>query len=196
MKVSREQAALNRERIVETAATLFRERGYDGIGVADLMKGAGLTHGGFYGHFGSKEDLLAEACAKALDQSVQRWQQRVAAAPQQGRGAIIDSYLTPRHCDQPGAGCAVTALGADVARCGPAARDALAQGVRQQLAILAPLEPGADAQEQRRQAIADYAAMVGAVVVARLFADPAQSHEVLEAVRATLLAQDRSQGPS
>lgn len=188
MKVSREQAALNRERIVETAATLFRERGYDGIGVADLMKGAGLTHGGFYGHFGSKEDLLAEACAKALDHSVERWRQRVAAAPEQARAAIIDSYLTPRHCDNPGAGCAVTALGADVSRCGPAARDALAQGVRKQLAILAALEPGADDQEKRRQAIADYAAMVGAVVVARLFADEAQANEVLGAVRATLQA--------
>lgn len=188
MKVSREQAALNRERIVETAATLFRERGYDGIGVADLMKGAGLTHGGFYGHFGSKEDLLAEACAKALEHSVTRWRERSAEAssPDQARGAIIDSYLTPRHCDNPGLGCAVTALGADVARCGPAARDALAQGVREQLAILAPLTPGATDADKRRQAIADYAAMVGAVVVARLFADEAQASEVLDVVRATL----------
>ncbi|GAB2837533.1 TetR/AcrR family transcriptional regulator [Pseudoduganella ginsengisoli] len=186
MKVSREQAALNRERIVETAATLFRERGYDGIGVADLMKGAGLTHGGFYGHFSSKEDLLAEACAKALEQSVEKWRQRVANAPDAARQAIIDAYLTPRHCDNPGAGCAVTALAADVSRCGPAARDALAQGVREQLAILAPLEQGANDKEKRRQAIADYAAMVGAIVLARLFADAAQANEVLDAVRTTL----------
>ncbi|MRV70161.1 TetR family transcriptional regulator [Duganella sp. FT92W] len=188
MKVSREQAALNRERIVETAATLFRERGYDGIGVADLMKAAGLTHGGFYGHFGSKEDLLAEACAKALEHSAERWRQRAAHAPEQARGAIIDAYLTPRHCGNPGAGCAVTALGADVSRCGPAARDALAHGVREQLAILAPLEPGADDAEKRRQAIADYAAMVGGVLLARLFADEAQANEILDAVRSTLHA--------
>lgn len=186
MKVSREQAALNRERIVETAATLFRERGYDGIGVADLMKGAGLTHGGFYGHFGSKEDLLAEACAKALEHSAERWRQRAAEAPDKARGAIIDAYLTPRHCDNPGAGCAVTALGADVSRCGPAARHALAHGVQQQWAILGALEPGANDKEKRRQAIADYAAMVGGVLVARLFDDPAQAGEVLEAVRAAL----------
>jgi TetR/AcrR family transcriptional repressor of nem operon len=185
MKVSREQAALNRERIVETAAKLFREKGYDGIGVADLMKGAGLTHGGFYGHFGSKEDLLAEACAKALEYSAQRWRERAATADDP-RGAIIDAYLTPKHCDNPGAGCAVTALAADAARAGAGARDALARGVREQLAILAPLEPGVDAQERRRKAIADYAAMVGGVVLARLFADQGQAQEVLDAVRQSL----------
>src|ERR671937_1457010 len=73
MKVSRAQAAKNRERVVETAAQLFRERGFEGIGVADLMKEAGLTHGGFYGHFASKEDLIAEASARALAQLLARW---------------------------------------------------------------------------------------------------------------------------
>src|SRR6058998_1573826 len=73
MKVSREQAAQNRERIVETAAQLFRERGFEGIGVADLMQEAGLTHGGFYGHFSSKEDLIAEAAARAFEGSVAVW---------------------------------------------------------------------------------------------------------------------------
>jgi len=82
MKVSREQAALNRERIVEEAGKLFRERGYDGIGVADLMKGAGLTHGGFYGHFASKEALLAECTARGLEAAVLRWQRTADQSPQ------------------------------------------------------------------------------------------------------------------
>jgi len=73
MKVSREQAAENRERIVQVAAKLFRERGFDGVGVADLMKAAGLTHGGFYGHFASKEDLAGEACGRAINRPLQIW---------------------------------------------------------------------------------------------------------------------------
>ncbi|SFU52084.1 TetR/AcrR family transcriptional regulator [Pseudoduganella namucuonensis] len=186
MKVSREQAALNRERIVETAARLFREKGYDGIGVADLMKAAGLTHGGFYGHFGSKEDLLAEACGKALEKSAERWTNVAARAPGRPREAIAEAYLTGRHRDRPGAGCAVTALGADVARAGEAARRALSNGVEQQLAILSRLEPGETDAERRRRAIADYAAMVGGIVLARIATDPARSDEILAAVTAAL----------
>src|ERR1700740_2198683 len=114
MKVSREQVALNRERIVETAARLFREKGYDGIGVADLMKGAGLTHGGFYGHFASKEDLLAQACAQAMEPAVGRWQAAAQEHPDTALEKIVHSYLSARHRDHPGRGCSVTALGADV----------------------------------------------------------------------------------
>ena len=120
MKVSREQAALNRERIVETAARLFREKGFDGIGVADLMKGAGLTHGGFYGHFASKELLLAEATGKALEKSVMKWRKLADAAPARPVAAIAESYLSAAHRDGPGRGCAVSTLGTDVARAGAA----------------------------------------------------------------------------
>ena len=121
MKVSREQAALNRERIVDVAARLFREKGYDGIGVADLMKSAGLTHGGFYGHFASKEDLMIEACQHALNKSLEGWRAKVASDPQRALPAIIENYLTTRHRDQPGGGCPAVAhgrrCGAHVARC-------------------------------------------------------------------------------
>jgi len=96
MKVSREQAALNRERIVDVAARLFREKGYDGIGVADLMKNAGLTHGGFYGHFASKEDLMVEACQHALEKSLDGWRAKIASHPQRALPAIVDSYLSTR----------------------------------------------------------------------------------------------------
>lgn len=186
MKVSREQVALNRERIVETAARLFREKGYDGIGVADLMKNAGLTHGGFYGHFASKEDLLAEAAAHALHKSVARWQGYLAEDRDTALQKISDGYLTRQHCAHPEQGCSVTALGADIARLGPKARHALTDGASAQVSILEQLMPGADAAARRQQALASYAAMVGAIVLARAVDDAALSSEILQAVRDAL----------
>src|SRR4029453_19541751 len=105
MKVSREQAARNRERILDAAAQLFRERGFEGVGVADLMKEAGLTPGGFYGHFSSKEDLIAEASARALTRSLARWSELGERAPRDPLSAIAGVYLTGRHRDNPGTGC-------------------------------------------------------------------------------------------
>src|SRR5437762_11734498 len=103
MKVSREQAAQNRERIVEAAARLFRERGFEGIGVADLMKEAGLTHGGFYGHFSSKDDLIAEASERALTESLVLWSEFADRASGDPLPAVAGAYLTRRHRDNPGA---------------------------------------------------------------------------------------------
>ena len=111
MKVSTEQADQNRERIVEAAAQLFRERGFDGIGVADLMKEAGLTHGGFYGHFSSKEELIAEASARALAGSLAVWSKRAERASGVPLSAVAGAYLTRRHRDNPRAGCLLPALG-------------------------------------------------------------------------------------
>src|SRR3954466_13018807 len=105
MKVSREQAAENRERIVQAAARLFRERGFDGIGVADLMSEAGLTHGAFYGQFESKEDLAAQACARALEQSAAKWDRALAGQkPEDGLKAYVSGYLSQRHVNDPGHG--------------------------------------------------------------------------------------------
>src|SRR3954470_4631551 len=111
MKVSREQAVENRERIVETAARLFRERGFEGVGVADLMKEAGLTHGGFYGHFSSKEDLIAEASARVLADSLAGWNRLAERGGENPLPALADTYLTKEHRDDPGAGCLFAALG-------------------------------------------------------------------------------------
>lgn len=191
MKVSREQAALNRERVVDVAARLFREKGYDGIGVADLMKNAGLTHGGFYGHFASKEDLMIEACQHALNTSLDGWRAKVASDPQRALPAIIDSYLTARHRDQPGGGCPAAAMGADVARMSPGARPAFTQATRRQFALLEGLlpdgAPDGTPERRRQQAIATFAAMVGAMVLARAIDDEALSMEILDAVKAQLL---------
>ena len=187
MKVSREQAALNRERIVDVAARLFREKGYDGIGVADLMKNAGLTHGGFYGHFASKEDLMIEACQHALHQSLEGWRAKVASDPQRALPAIIENYLTTRHRDQPGGGCPAAAMGVDVARMSPGARPAFTQATQQQFALLQSLLPAGAPEELRQQAISTFAAMVGAMVLARSVDDEVLSAEILEAVKAQLL---------
>src|SRR6185436_16195802 len=154
MKVSREQAAENRERIVEVAARLFRERGFDGIGVADLMKSAGLTHGGFYGHFSSKDDLAAEAVARALDKSVQRWERRAAEAPEDPFGAIAGAYLKPSHIDEPGTGCLISALGSDVARQDRPVRRAMTDGLRTMMARLSAWVPGRSKAAKRQTAIA------------------------------------------
>lgn len=183
MRVTREQAALNRERIVEAASRRFRERGFEGIGVADLMKEVGLTHGGFYGHFGSKEDLMAEACAAALSRSRERWQKRAQAHPEDPAGAIARMYLTPRHRDAPGDGCVMAALASEAARQGPVVRHALIDGLKSAFDYLAGVIKGGTPTARRRKAIATYASWVGAMVLSRAAADdPQLSREILEAV--------------
>src|SRR5258706_4182233 len=107
MKVSREQAAENRGRIVEVASQLFRERGFDGIGVADLMKAAGLTHGGFYGHFESEEDLMAQACEHASARSETLFGELAARAPDDALWEIARAYPSPRQRHEPCAPCVI-----------------------------------------------------------------------------------------
>ena len=181
MKVSRERAAQNRDRIVEAAAQRFRERGFDGIGVADLMKEAGLTHGGFYGHFSSKEGLIAEASARALTRSLALWNKLAERAPRDPLSAIAGVYLTSRHRDNPGAGCLLAALGPDVSRQGPAVRRAVTEYVRSACDLLAKLAPCKSKAARRQKAITTYATLVGAMVMARAVDDRALSQEILDA---------------
>jgi TetR/AcrR family transcriptional repressor of nem operon len=183
MRVTREEAQKSRERIVEAAARRFRERGFEGIGVADLMKEAGLTHGGFYGHFDSKEQLMAEAVARAMERSKDLWSRRAAAAPGDPLAALARVYLTPRHRDDPGSGCVVAALAVDAARQGPAVRGVLVEGLQRSFALLGSLFKGLTPAARRRKAIATYASWVGALVLARAAADDAAlSGEILDAV--------------
>ena len=181
MKVSREQVAQNRERIVEAAAQLFRERGFEGIGVADLMKEVGLTHGGFYGHFSSKEDLIAEATARAFTRSLAAWSKLAERAPDDPLSAIAGAYLTGRHRDDPGAGCLLATLGPDVSRQGPTVRRALTDHVRSALDLLAKLVRGKSKSARRQKVIGAYATMLGAMVMARAVDDRALSQEILDA---------------
>jgi TetR/AcrR family transcriptional repressor of nem operon len=188
MKVSREQAAANRERILDVASTLFRERGFDGIGVADLMKHAGLTHGGFYGHFSSKEDLMAQACDRALAQSAAKWAKLCAQPGGKPLSSIAKSYLSTRNRDDPGAGCAVAALGADASRQGSKVRHSITEGVRSLVRILAGTVPGKSRAAKRRAALTTFASMVGALVLARAMDDPKLSAEILDAVSGSIEA--------
>ena len=186
MKVSREQAAENRERIVQVAAKLFRERGFDGIGVADLMKAAGLTHGGFYGHFASKEDLAAEASGRALEELAQYWSAVIAKAPEAAFSTIVNRYLSEGHRDAPGRGCLVAALGSDLGRQARPVRRVVTAGINAFIGQIMQLVPGKSKAARRRQALTDFAAMVGAVTIARAVDDPALSKDVLDAVASAL----------
>lgn len=186
MKVTREEAARNRERIIDAAARLFRERGFDGIGVADLMKEVGLTHGGFYGHFASKDDLEVQACTRALAHSLALWKTRSEAAPDAPLYGITNAYLSARHRDDPGAGCLLAALGPDVSRRGPGVRHAVTEYLESAFDLLAKLVPGRSKPARRRKAIGTYATLVGALVLARAVDDDALSREILDTAQAML----------
>ena len=186
MKVSRIQAAANRERIVASAARLFREKGFDGVGVADIMADAGLTHGGFYGHFASKDDLIAEACTRAMAESEARWTRRGERNVRQSLKDIVARYVSSRHRDDPGQGCAWAALGSELARQDDTVRATATAGLRVQLAVLERSVNGRSAAERRRNALATYAEMVGAVMLSRAVDDAALSAEILEAAAADI----------
>jgi TetR/AcrR family transcriptional repressor of nem operon len=184
MRVSREQAAENRERILAVAARLFRERGFDGIGVAELMQGAGLTHGGFYGHFASKDDLAAQACERALAESAGKW--ATLADEDDPLAAVAASYLSVRHRDDPGRGCVLAALGTDVPRQNASVRRAVTGGFNRLIDVLARLVPGRSKAAKREKALATMASLVGAVVLARAVDDPALSKDILRAATNSL----------
>lgn len=177
MRVSREKMSEHREKILESAAALFRERGFDGVSVRDVMEAAGLTHGGFYGHFASKDELIARTLEHAL----------VRAAPtEQDLGRYAEQYLSSAHCEDLAGGCPTAALGAETVRQGTEARAAMTAGIRHQLEHFGGATRGATEAEQRRAAIGSWAAMVGALVLARLSDDPALSDEILEETRGFL----------
>jgi TetR/AcrR family transcriptional regulator, transcriptional repressor for nem operon len=195
MRVSRIQEAENHERILDVATRLFRERGIDGIGVSDLMKTAGLTHGAFYGHFESKEDLVAQACRRAVARMRQNWINVVDEATGDPLEALAATYLTPRHRDGAGRGCAMAALGPEVARQGPAARRAMTEELRPFLEYLSGLVKGGSRSLRRQKALATYASLVGAMVVSRVVDDPELSNEVLAAVAATMHNKEPEHSP-
>jgi TetR/AcrR family transcriptional repressor of nem operon len=180
MRVTREQAEGNREKIVAAAARLFRENGFDGVGIDDIMAQAGLTHGGFYRHFGSKQDLATEAVAHALAVSAGRHQ------AQPSLDALLDAYLSPAHRDNTDGGCVFAALGSDIARGGAGPRRALTDALRARIARVSNWVKAGGAAARRRQAVTTVAAMVGALILARAVDDPDLSQEFLDATRASL----------
>jgi TetR/AcrR family transcriptional regulator, transcriptional repressor for nem operon len=185
MKVSREQARKNRAHVVEVASTQFRQHGFDGIGIADLMKAAGLTHGGFYANFASKDDLAAEAAAHALAETTARLDEATAAAPDR-LGAIVDLYLSEQHRDGLGGGCVLASLAPDAARGSEKLRQTFEAGVESHLDLLTPLMTGTTEAERREAAMATLATLVGALVLSRTVASPELSRTLLSAAAAEL----------
>jgi TetR/AcrR family transcriptional repressor of nem operon len=184
MKVSREQVAANRQTILAAAGHLFRAQGFEGVTVADVMKAAGLTHGGFYGYFKSKDDLIAQTLAHLF-----------AEGPAEiDLARYAESYLSQRNCQNVAGGCPTAALGSETTRQTPEARAAMTKGLRQQIERLSRSAKGKTAAEKRRAAIGSWAAMLGAMIMARFSDDPKLSEELLAQTRAWIAGAATSRG--
>ncbi len=183
MKVTKAQAQANRAHIVETASTLFRERGYDGVGVAELMAAAGFTHGGFYKHFRSKAELMAEAAACGFAQTAARSEGTVIAG-------FITSYVSRQHRDTRSDGCPLAALGGDAARQPEAIKALFAEGIER---LLAGIErdgatSGGSESQARAKAMDVLTRAVGALVLSRSCPDDSPlADEILDVCRAEIL---------
>lgn len=193
MRVSKERAAENRERIVTAAARLFRERGLSGVGVDALTQAAGLTHGSLYSQFGSKERLAAEALNHALEKSSER------LGDARTLNDYVSRYLSPEHRDRPGDGCVMAALGGEIPRQGDALRHGFTDAVRATMDRIARLAPGVedagdkhdarDTDSTDDRALAVLATLVGALTLARAVDDPDLSDRILSAARAHLMSR-------
>jgi TetR/AcrR family transcriptional repressor of nem operon len=192
MRYSREHKLETHARIVRKASVRLREKGAHGIGVADLMKDAGLTHGGFYAHFDSREALVIEAFAHAMDRSTERWRKLAEqTAPDKRLATIVESYLTPIHRDDPGHGCAVPTLAAEIARESLKTRRVFAGRMEQMIDMLADQIHGVPRKAARKQAMAALATMMGSLVMARIAGSGEFSDEILKAGRDGVLGQTK-----
>jgi TetR/AcrR family transcriptional repressor of nem operon len=197
MRYSREHKQETHARIVKKASVRLREKGAHGIGVADLMKEAGLTHGGFYAHFDSREALVIEAFGYAMDRATERWRKLAEETPPEKRLAtIVGSYLTPVHRDDPGHGCAVPTLGAEIARESPRTRKAFAAKLEHMIEMLAEQMPNLPRKAARKQATATLATMIGTLVLSRIAGTGEFSDEILGAGREAALAGPAAKKPA
>jgi TetR/AcrR family transcriptional regulator, transcriptional repressor for nem operon len=190
MRYSKEHKQETHARIVRKASVRLREKGAHGIGVADLMKEAGLTHGGFYAHFDSREALVIEAFAYAMDRSMAHWRKTAEETPPEKRLAtIVESYLTTLHRDDPGRGCAVPTLGAEIARESLKTRKAFAAKLDQMIDMIADQLPDLPRKAARKQASATLATMMGTLVLSRIAGNGEFSEEILAAGREAALGR-------
>jgi len=185
MRHSKAEKERTHKRIVAVASKRFREEGLAGIGIADLMKEAGLTVGGFYKHFSSRDELVAEAVGSALES----WSHQVDAAASHGPPvayeALVDNYLSEAHRDDPGAGCPVGALAEDIGRSGKQTRALVTRQIRHDIELFAALvneRSDKDKAAPRSQAVLTYCALVGGIGVSRAVSDERLSREILKAV--------------
>ncbi|MET4799479.1 TetR/AcrR family transcriptional regulator [Bradyrhizobium sp. LB11.1] len=192
MRYSREHKQETHDRIVKKASVRLREKGAHGIGVADLMKEAGLTHGGFYAHFDSREALVIEAFAYAMDRSVEHWRkQSDQVAPEKQLTQIVETYLSVLHRDNPGHGCSIPALGAEIARESPKTRKAFAGKLDEMIEMMTDFIPNLPRKAARKQAIATLATMAGTLLLARIAGSSELSDEVLKAGKDSALDSAR-----
>ncbi|HEY8008614.1 MAG TPA: TetR/AcrR family transcriptional regulator [Methylocella sp.] len=181
MRVSRIQAAENRQTVINVASRLFRERGFDGIGLKDLMKGAGLTQGAFYKQFASKEDLTAQASRRALESAFRRWSDAVAANPEDPLGAVTAFYLSMGHREERMDGCPIVALGSDAARQGSDVKASFEAGVKAHLELLGRLVGETNGEQPKGKAMAILSTMLGALTLSRVVNDPDLAQAFLDA---------------
>ncbi len=186
LKTSKEQVARNRERIIEAASEGFRKHGFDGLKVADLMKEAGLTHGGFYGYFESKDDLAVAACEVALKGQGDRLRAAKDGDPAVELEAYFERYLSHANRDNPENACLFPALSAEVARQGTPVRAVFTEGLKDYLAALSVLSDRDTPGELPKNAIAILSTLVGAMLLARAVDDEAFSDSLLEAAKDAL----------
>ena len=190
MRVSREQAGENRIRVITRAGELFREKGFEGIGVADLMKAAGLTHGGFYGQFRSKMDLAAEASRQAFAANVTLWRDTIHRTRDKAHRtgekaltAITGMYLTRPNLIMRAKGCTFASLCADAARQDDSLKAVFAEGIENHLKLLQEIVDGNGDEDRRRKSIVILSQMVGSLTLARSVGDTPFAAELLETVR-------------
>jgi len=192
MRVSKQAAAENRRRILTAAARLFREHGIDGAGVDAITEAAGLTHGAFYSQFASKEAVVVEALRLVLDESNELWAQGASGTDKRAAlDRIIDGYLSPRHRNALGNGCAVAALGSDLARQPKKVREVFTKRLEEGLEILAGLVPGKAASQRHDVAIQLFSAMVGGLILARAVDEDSLSRRILRTVADELKSATR-----
>jgi TetR/AcrR family transcriptional repressor of nem operon len=180
MRVSRLQAAENRQSVINVASQLFRERGFDGIGLKDLMKGAGLTQGAFYKQFASKDDLAVQASGRAMESASNRWEAAAAANPKDPLDAIIAFYLSPEHRGERMDGCPIVALGSDAARQGSAVKASFEAGIKAHLDVLGRMLAETDGKEAKGKAMAILSTMVGALTLSRVVNDRGLAQAILD----------------
>ena len=196
MRYSKDHKAETHERIVKNASVRLRERGAASLGVAELMKEAGLTHGGFYAHFASRDALIGEAFAHAMDQTAKRWRKRAEQAPEGKQlSSIVNGYLTAQHRDDVGNGCALPSLGAEVHRASPKTRKAVAAKLEEMIDVISEQMPSQTAKAARREAIATLSTMMGTMILARMAGTGEFSDEVLAAGRQGALRVENSPNP-
>jgi TetR/AcrR family transcriptional repressor of nem operon len=186
MRVSRVQAEENRQTVIDVASRLFRENGFDGIGLKDVMAAAGLTQGAFYKQFASKDDLVAQASERAFESGIRRWTAAAEANPKNPLGAVSALFLSMGHREERANGCPVVALGADSARQTPDVKASFEAGIRKYLEMLGPWLGESDGEDSTDKAMAVLATMVGATVLSRAVNDKRLAKRLLQAAAKTV----------